>query len=80
MRAWKLGAVCLTLAALVVAGRPAVGQAPAGEECRRRCQEAKDERDAICRGLPSRKAREKCWRTSNEQYASCVKNCEPGPL
>ncbi len=40
----------------------------------------KDDRDAICRGLPTPKAREKCWRSSNEEYAKCAKKCEAGPL
>lgn len=64
----------------VVAWAVASIPARAGEECRRECQEAKDERDAICRGLKTPKEREFCWRSSNNLYARCVKKCEAGPL
>lgn len=50
----------------------------AGEKCRQACQEAKDERDEVCRNLPKKK-REKCWRDSNEKYANCAKKCKAGP-
>lgn len=69
-------AVCACLVCVTSIAR---AEEPSGERCRRECERAKDERDAICRGLPTRKAREKCWRSSNELHAECVKKCKAGP-
>lgn len=78
----RAGASCVLAACILVSGVGAIQAAadePNGERCRQKCQEAKEERDAICRGLPTRKAREKCWRSSNEEYAWCVKKSKAGP-
>ena len=39
-------------------GCAAAAEGPLGERCRRECEAAKEERDAICRGLPTKKKRE----------------------
>lgn len=55
------------------AHEPTRAQEQAGDQCRQNCQEMKDDRDAICRGLPTQKARETCLHSSNEQHAECIK-------
>lgn len=81
MRFQKLAtalALVLGTSTAIVASIP--GDAVAGDDCRRMCDEMKEDRDAICRGLKTPKARRRCWESSMDQYAKCVKRCADGPL
>jgi RHS repeat-associated protein len=44
------------------------------------CEPEKDMRDRLCRVIPGRKARERCWAKSNDEYGDCIAACSaPAP-
>lgn len=46
--------------------------------CREKCEDKRTDAEEKCRKLPkdAKKEREACWRKANEDYASCVKDCD----
>lgn len=72
-----VGAVVVCALASPAGGISAADE-PTGEPCRRDCQTSKEERDAICGGLPAQQARETCLASSVSLHEKCVRACSSG--
>lgn len=64
----------LALVALMFPPQPATAIVP-DTPCREDCQRSKDERDAICGGLPTEEARKTCLASSAKLYEPCQREC-----